>query len=630
MGKGRAKGHYGKLGRGFQGTQELWQPSRRNSGAGAPKEMVTINPAMMSASVTTSLSPSSSNPSYKTAPRAESILISSNVNSSFYRTKSEDVVEECVYACMLQEGMLSSTTSFRNKEGVKHMLVLVSDNTLLDSIYGTLKPLYSPPYQIHRLSSKSSHQEKKRSVSALSALRPPSSSASSDIHSTTLITEPSCLSSWDHLPKLNFQTMLIVYRDSQAKDSPPFCKAVKLSSNVISLIKPTFVIPAEGKEYNLDLSIYNQAASRISVTKQLYAMSRASHLTAEQKVVKERSLKEKLKVLLNKHDPTDTSSGVSSTRKKMVLLGMLEASSGSAATSSSGRDLARTQWLDGSTVAEIPWGKVRCGATCDEISLKVKDIVQECKKFSKLKQLSNKLMMSIRNVCRVVGFDWNPNPFSAKDEEWGGDYGKCCGHNEPCLQFVRPFYPQIVINTRVCSRETPAPGNNGFEGCLEFLATQCRFYRRPMTIWDIQSFHHIDSKGNHSTIEKESLLSMPEEKLSMYMTNLKYFTLDCKGETPPLQILRQIKELSHLAEGNYRLEQKKSPKIAIPIKVMRLICSFLMPMLPSVSALAQKRETEREQKRTKKRKTYDIDSTKNSAKKIKTKYIVIDDVKIKV
>ena len=634
MGKGRAKGHYGKLQRGYQGGQGVpWQPSRGQMGTGKAREMVTINPAMLSSLSSTTSSPSSSNPSYKTAPKAESILSSSSVNSSFYRTKSENTVEECVYACMLQEGMLALASTNGTKEATRHTLVVISDEILLDSVYGTLKPLFSLPLQLLRLSSKSSHQEKKRSISALSGLRPPSSSTSTNDISTTLITEPSCLSSWDHLPKLSFHTMLIVYRDSKAKDSPPFCKAVKLSSKVISLVKPTFLVPADCKEYNLEVSMYNQAATRISVARQLYAISRSGHLTVEQKNVKERSLKEKIKVLLNTNDSIYSdgscrgSSSSSSTRRKMVILGMLEASSGSATTSSSGRDLARTQWLDGSIASEVPWDDVRCGASCDEISLKVKDIVQECKRFSTLKKLNRKLKTSVRNVCRVVGFEWNPNPFSANDEEWGGEYGKCCGHNEPCLQFVRPFYPQLVINTRVCSKDNPAPGNNGFEGCLEFLKAQCRFFHRPMTIWDIQTFHYIDSKGIHSTVEKQSLLSLPEAQLSMYMTNLKHLTLECEGKKPPFQLLRQIKDFSHLAEGNYRLQQKNGRKISLPVNLMRLICSFLMINLPPVSASAQEKERER----SRKRKISDEGTSKKSAaKKIKTKYIVIDDVKIKV
>ena len=60
MGKGRAKGHYGKLQRGYQGGQGVpWQPSRGQMGTGKAREMVTINPAMLSSLSSTTSSPSS-------------------------------------------------------------------------------------------------------------------------------------------------------------------------------------------------------------------------------------------------------------------------------------------------------------------------------------------------------------------------------------------------------------------------------------------------------------------------------------------------------------------------------------------------------------------------------------------
>ena len=223
----------------------------------------------------------------------------------------------------------------------------------------------------------------------------------------------------------------------------------------------------------------------------------------------------------------------------------------------------------------------------------------------------------------MIGFNWNPNPTCANNDEWGGDYGKCCGHNEPCLQFVRPFYPQVVINTRICSKEDPAPGNQGFEGCLEFLISQCSFYYHPITVWDTQSFHYIDHEGKHSEVKKQSLLVLPEAKLSIYMTNLRQFTLDCAGKISPRQLLLQIKDLYHLAEGNCTLELKNNSIISLPLQVTRLICSFLMKQLPPVSAMAQEMEVERLQKT--KRST-----VKKASRKIKTNYIVIDDIKIKI
>lgn len=147
--------------------------------------------------------------------------------------------------------------------------------------------------------------------------------------------------------------------------------------------------------------------------------------------------------------------------------------------SSTGRDLARTRWMDQASGDEFnaPWHRVRAGASCDDISLTVKDIIVECKRFEKGKSPQGRLLEQLRRTCRVVGFSWRP--CLASNEEWGGDYGKCCGHNEVrhagalyevstyviqrcclqvCMQFVRPFHPQEVINTRVCSEASPAPG----------------------------------------------------------------------------------------------------------------------------------------------------------------------------
>jgi hypothetical protein len=52
-----------------------------------------------------------------------------------------------------------------------------------------------------------------------------------------------------------------------------------------------------------------------------------------------------------------------------------------------------------------------------------------------------------------------------------------------------------VLNTHVCSLKSPAPGNEGHDGCLEFLRAQCIFFGRSFTIWDDEFFHFIDSEG---------------------------------------------------------------------------------------------------------------------------------------
>ena len=38
-----------------------------------------------------------------------------------------------------------------------------------------------------------------------------------------------------------------------------------------------------------------------------------------------------------------------------------------------------------------------------------------------------------------------------ESREWGGTWGKACGHNEVVMHVMRPFAPLEVVNTRVCS-----------------------------------------------------------------------------------------------------------------------------------------------------------------------------------
>ena len=76
-----------------------------------------------------------------------------------------------------------------------------------------------------------------------------------------------------------------------------------------------------------------------------------------------------------------------------------------------------------------------------------------------------------------------------------------------------------VINTKLCSKADPAPGNNGYDGCLEFLIAQCTFFGRPMTVWDTHCFHHIDASGKYKFIKKASLLSLPASTLKYYMVS---------------------------------------------------------------------------------------------------------------
>ena len=74
---------------------------------------------------------------------------------------------------------------------------------------------------------------------------------------------------------------------------------------------------------------------------------------------------------------------------------------------------------------------------------------------------------------------------------------KACSHNETTMFFLRPFAPIEVLNSRVCSITSPAPGNNGFEGCLDFLRRACAESKRGMFYLDNESISYIHGRKIH-------------------------------------------------------------------------------------------------------------------------------------
>lgn len=62
--------------------------------------------------------------------------------------------------------------------------------------------------------------------------------------------------------------------------------------------------------------------------------------------------------------------------------------------------------------------------------------------------------------------------------------------------YLRPFFPLEVLNSRVCSRRSPAPGSSGYDGCLEYLQRLCTAARRSMTYWDSECFALIDGRSS--------------------------------------------------------------------------------------------------------------------------------------
>lgn len=285
-------------------------------------------------------------------------------------------------------------------------------------------------------------------------------------------------------------------------------------------------------------------------------------------------------------------------REKMAILGMIAMPTKGGEKhklAEMGRTLAATRWIDhalsslsssSSGQSAIcgecyPWGEVRYGASYDTESLKVTSILNAFreyvsskaggrlpKRWEESKNVSTKLTMKLKS-CRVVGFGWRPH--IRGDSEWGGAYGKCCGHNEVVMFYCRPFAPLEVLNTHVCSKASPAPGNDGYDGCLEFMQAQCRWFGRSMTVWDDNYFHFIGPDGVDRPMLKNVLLTQSTHKLKVLMLNLRYMTAQCEGQIAPNDLLRTLDLLLSLANGDAIIDGLKNT-----LKVHRLICSYLL------------------------------------------------------
>ncbi|CAM9443943.1 unnamed protein product [Ectocarpus sp. 6 AP-2014] len=245
-------------------------------------------------------------------------------------------------------------------------------------------------------------------------------------------------------------------------------------------------------------------------------------------------------------------------RKKMVILGMIHgppqhqaADSGPLATAAGGRRAgaaedraaAQTRWLDGATGKLFggSWGGiVRTGASCDAASLELRARVEDAKKGEAGGRGADGEDVAGRGVATVALAGWKPNPDTPDPEKWGGKWGKPCGHNEVVLQHLRPFAPLEVINTRVCSKASPAPGNTGFDGCLELLSLTCRAHGRALTVWDDSSFIHVDKAGACSTLPKQAMLHVPLPTLRFLVKNMRSFTVCGGGQTPPREVARAV------------------------------------------------------------------------------------------
>lgn len=97
-----------------------------------------------------------------------------------------------------------------------------------------------------------------------------------------------------------------------------------------------------------------------------------------------------------------------------------------------------------------------------------------------------------------------------------------------------------VVNTRVCSKAAPAPGNVGFDGCQELLSLTCTAHERALTVWDDASFVFIDTTGACSALQKRAMLHLSLPTLRFLVKNMRSFTVCCGGQMPPGEVARAV------------------------------------------------------------------------------------------
>lgn len=276
-------------------------------------------------------------------------------------------------------------------------------------------------------------------------------------------------------------------------------------------------------------------------------------------------------------------------RSKMLLLGMLHVPGKVELEkqAQSGRSLAVTRWMDGVSGKSVgaDWDTFRFGASCDGASRDAREAVEAFRGYLSLKagralpkrhleaSVASRKVLRHLCGCRIVAFGWRPSAFGDV-ETWGGKFGKCCGHNEVAMFFTRPWVPLEVLNTHVCSKASPAPGNEGHDGCLEFLTAQCRFFSRSYSIWDDKFFYNISKTGTVSTLEKASLLSFSEGELKVLVPNLKRLTVEeAESPRPTRELIAYIKLL--LALNNQQFSTTEPSFLRNP-KIAKLVVSFLL------------------------------------------------------
>ncbi|KAG3007245.1 hypothetical protein JG687_00006627 [Phytophthora cactorum] len=244
-------------------------------------------------------------------------------------------------------------------------------------------------------------------------------------------------------------------------------------------------------------------------------------------------------------------------REKLKVLGLVTVNAAVGTALTDERTSAQTQWMDfaeGRAHGGQWEGAVRHGSSKDATSLVVR-----------------KKLCAARGNAKNTSFlsKWAPNKEPVDTEKWGGAFGKVCGHNEVVMNELRAFYPQEVLNSKVCSKLFPAPGNQGFDGCLEHLRYACMTQSTSMSLWDAEYFVFISSRGRITWSKKNQLLSLSLASLQCLVPALRSWTAACGGHMPPRAVLRAIQLCCQLGSGDRRPTDGK-----LPPKALKRIMSF--------------------------------------------------------
>lgn len=240
--------------------------------------------------------------------------------------------------------------------------------------------------------------------------------------------------------------------------------------------------------------------------------------------------------------------------EKLQVLGLVTISASVGSSISEERTSAQTRWMDAAPGSQFggEWqGDVRHGASKDAASLALRHRFCSCQSAKPSPETKR-------------WKQWKPNKLPLDIDKWGGEYGKVCGHNEVVMHSLRPFFPQEVLNSKICSRIFPAPGNQGFDGCLEHLRFSCMDHKRPMTIWDAEAFVYVTASGKVTWTKKNQLLDLSLASLQCLMTSLRGWTLASQGSLSPATLMEAIQLCGRLGDGDLRtpmLEMKLVKRI---------------------------------------------------------------------